>query len=182
MSHTVLAIGTAATTASGCVWYLPAIADLQAGDDRPRSARTAAAACVVWWAGLALGGVLLLAVPDWQPAARITLAGLVAGVLLRVRAHLQSRSERREDRLRWALLDPDPDPDSGATRSPRPAARTLLGWLLVGLAVASLGAASVLLTGGGPLAPRLAAAAGSAGAVSAAFLLIGLGDVRRHRR
>ena len=42
MTHTVLAIGTAALTASGCVWYLPAIADLQAGADRPRSTRTAA--------------------------------------------------------------------------------------------------------------------------------------------
>ncbi|WP_327673909.1 hypothetical protein [Kitasatospora sp. NBC_00458] len=182
MSHTVLAIGTAATTASGCVWYLPAIADLQAGDDRPRSARTAAAACVVWWAGLALAGVLLLAVPDWQPAARIGLAGLVAGVLLRVRAHLQSRAEQREDTLRWALLDPDPDPDPGRTPvCPRAAARALLGWLVVGLAVASLGAASILLSGDGPLAPRLAAATGSALAVSTAFLLIGLGNARRRR-
>ncbi|MEV6979154.1 hypothetical protein [Kitasatospora sp. NPDC093806] len=176
MSHIVLAIGTAAITASGCVWYLPAIADLQAGEDRPHSARTAAAACVVWWACLALSGGLLLAVPAWQPAAQLALAGLVAGVILRVRAHLQGRAERREDAARWALLDPNPVP-----RSPRPAARALLGWLLVGLAIASLGAASILLSGGGPLAPRVAAAAGSAAAVSTAFLLIGLTDARRHR-
>ncbi|MET8702979.1 MULTISPECIES: hypothetical protein [unclassified Kitasatospora] len=176
MSHIVLAIGTAAITASGCVWYLPAIADLQAGEDRPRSARTAAAACVTWWACLALAGGLLLAVPAWQPAAQIALAGLVAGVLLRIRAHLQSRTEQREDTVRWALLDPNPAP-----LPVRPSPRALLGWLLVGLAVASLGAASILLSGGGPLAPRLAAAAGSAVAVSTAFLLIGLGNARRHR-
>ncbi|MFD0276498.1 hypothetical protein ACFVHB_21690 [Kitasatospora sp. NPDC127111] len=176
MSHTVLAIGTAAVTASGCVWYLPAIADLQAGDDRPRSARTAAAACVVWWAALALAGVLLLAMPAWQPAARIALAGLVAGVVLRWRALRQRRTELREDRLRWAMLDAGPAP-----RSPHPAARTLLGWLLVGLAISSLGAVSILMSGGGALAPRLAAAAGSAVAVSGAFLLIGLGNARRRR-
>ncbi|MFF8772297.1 hypothetical protein [Kitasatospora sp. NPDC015120] len=176
MSHIVLAIGTAAITASGCVWYLPAIADLQAGDDRPRSARTAAAACVTWWACLALAGGLLLTVPAWQPAAQIALAGLVAGVLLRLRAHLQGRTERREAAVGWALIDPAPAPLPA-----RPSPRALLGWLLVGLAVASLGAASILLSGGGPLAPRLAAAAGSAVAVSTAFLLIGLGNARRHR-
>ncbi|MFE2111660.1 hypothetical protein ACFXAF_38185 [Kitasatospora sp. NPDC059463] len=176
MSHIVLAIGTAAITASGCVWYLPAIADLQAGDDRPRSARTAAAACVTWWACLALAGGLLLAVPAWQPAAQIALAGLVAGVLMRVRARLQSRTEQREAAVRWALIDPAPAP-----LPVRPSPRALLGWLLVGLAIASLGAASILLAGGGPLAPRLAAAAGSAVAVSTAFLLIGLGNARRHR-
>ncbi|MFB7469632.1 hypothetical protein [Kitasatospora sp. NPDC056184] len=175
MSHIVLAIGTAAITASGCVWYLPAIADLQAGEDRPRSARTAAAACVTWWAGLALAGGLLLAVPDWEPAAQIALAGLVAGVLLRVRAHLQSRLEQREEAVRWALIDPSPAP-----LPVHPSPRALLGWLLVGLAIASLGAVSILLSGG-PLAPRLAAAAGSAVAVSTAFLLIGLGNARRHR-
>ncbi|AUY53189.1 hypothetical protein [Streptomyces sp. CB01881] len=179
MHHTVLAIGTAAVTASGCVWYLPAIADLQAGDDRPRSARTAAAACVLWWAALAMAGGLLLVVPGWEPAARLALAGLVAGVILRIRAHRQRRAELREDGLRWAMLDAGPAP-----RVPRPGrgpgARTLLGWLLVGLAVSSLGAVSILLSGGGPLAPRLATAAGSAAVVCAAFLLIGVGDVRRH--
>ncbi|MFB6894529.1 hypothetical protein ACFCX4_35125 [Kitasatospora sp. NPDC056327] len=176
MSHIVLAIGTAAITASGCVWYLPAIADLQAGEDRPRSSRTAAAACVTWWACLALAGGLLLAVPAWEPAAQIVLAGLVAGVLLRVRAGLQSRAEQREQAVRWALIDPAPEPLPCA---PRPSARALLGWLLVGLAIASLGAVSILLSGGGPLATRLVAAAVGAVVVCTAFLLIGLGSARR---
>ncbi|MFF1907555.1 hypothetical protein [Kitasatospora sp. NPDC058218] len=176
MSHTVLAIGTAALTAAGCVWYLPALADLRAGDDRPWSARTTAAACVVWWAGLALAAGLLLVVPDWQPAAQIVLAGLVAGVILRVRAYRYRRSEQRESGLRWAMLDAGPVPPA-----PRPVARVLAGWLLVGPAVASLGAFALLLAGGGSSAPRLAAAAGSAVVVSAAFLLTGLGNARRHR-
>ncbi|MFJ8436312.1 hypothetical protein ACIQ9P_33930 [Kitasatospora sp. NPDC094019] len=178
MSHLVPAIGTAAITASGCVWYLPAIADLQAGEDRPRSARTAAAACVTWWACLALAGGLLLAVPAWQPAAQVALAGLVVGVLIRIRSQLQQRSEQREEAERWALLEPLPVP---RTTARPPAARALLGWLLVGLVTSSLAAASILLSGGGPLAPRLAAAVGSALAVSTVFLLLGLGESHRHR-
>ncbi|MFJ9949705.1 hypothetical protein [Kitasatospora sp. NPDC091207] len=172
MSHTVLAIGTAGLTASGCVWYLPAVADLRAGEDRTRSARTAAAACVVWWAGLALAGPLLLVVPDWQPAARIALAGLVAGVILRVRALRHRRREQRECGLRWAMLGAGPVPPG-----PRPAARVVAGGLFTGLAVASLGALCLLFTGGGPLAARLAAAAVGALVVPTACLLAG----RRHR-
>ncbi|MQS10963.1 hypothetical protein F7Q99_01370 [Streptomyces kaniharaensis] len=177
MSHTVLALGIAALTACGCVWYLPAVADLQAGADRPRSMRTAAAACVLWWAGLAVAGGLLLALPDWQPAAQIALAGLVGGVLLRVRALRYRREEEREACARWAALDAGPVP-----RSPRGATVALAGWLLVGAAVASLGAASILLSGGGALAPRLVLAAASAAGVALAFLLVGLGNVRRQRR
>ncbi|MGW2251117.1 hypothetical protein ACWCXH_13045 [Kitasatospora sp. NPDC001660] len=177
MSHTVLALGTAALTACGCVWYLPAIADLQAGPDRPRSARTAAAACVVWWAGLALAGGVLLALPDWRPGVQLALAGLVGGVLLRVRALWYRREEQRESSARWAALDAGELPGS-----PRPAAVVLAGWLVVGAAVASLGAASILLSSGGAIAPRLAVAGGSAAALALAFLLIGLGSARRLRR
>ncbi|MEE1786107.1 hypothetical protein PUR71_24875 [Streptomyces sp. SP17BM10] len=176
MSHTVLALGTAALTASGCVWYLPAIADLQAGSDRPRSARTAAAACVAWWAALALAGGLLLALPDWRPGAQLALAGLVGGVLLRARALWHRREEERESNARWAALDA-----GEPVRSPRPAALVLAGWLVVGAAVASLGAASILLSGGGAIAPRLAVAGGSAAALALAFLLIGLRNVRHLR-
>ncbi|MFE2728252.1 hypothetical protein [Kitasatospora sp. NPDC059327] len=174
MSHTVLAIGTAGLTASGCVWYLPAVADLRAGEDRTRSARTAAAACVVWWAGLALAAPLLLVVPAWQPAAQIALAGLVAGVILRVRALRHHRSEQRECGSRWAMLGAGPVPSS-----PRPVARLVAGGLFTGLAVLSLAALSLFLTGGGPLAARLAAAAAGAVLVSTACLPVTTG--RRHR-
>ncbi|MDH6710692.1 hypothetical protein P3T27_007442 [Kitasatospora sp. MAA19] len=174
MTHTVLAIGTAALTASGCVWYLPAIADLQAGADRPRSTRTAAAACVLWWAALALAGGLLLAQPDWRPAAQIALAGLVGGAALRVRARSERRGEQRECAVHWAALDAGPAPRSG-----RPAAVALAGWLVVGAAVASLGAVAILLSGEGGQGLRVALAAACGAVVALAFLLAGLGSARR---
>ncbi|MFG2843391.1 hypothetical protein ACGF12_09465 [Kitasatospora sp. NPDC048296] len=177
MTHTVLAIGTAALTASGCVWYLPAIADLQAGADRPRSTRTAAAACVMWWAGLALAGALLLALSDWRPAAQVALAGLVGGTALRVRARWDRRGEQRETAARWAALDVGPVPCTG-----RPAAVALTGWLIVGAAVASLGAVAILLSSGGDVVPRVALAAAGGAGVALAFLLMGLGNVRRQGR
>ncbi|MFJ7243528.1 hypothetical protein ACIQWA_02660 [Kitasatospora sp. NPDC098652] len=177
MTHTVLAIGTAALTASGCVWYLPAIADLQAGADRPRSTRTAAAACVLWWAALALAGGLLLAWPDWRPAAQVALAGLVGGTALRVRARWDRRGERRETAARWAALDCGSAPRSGRT-----AAVALAGWLLVGAAVAVLGAVAILLTDGGGSAAKAALAAVGGAGVALAFLLAGLENVRRRER
>ncbi|MFF2075994.1 hypothetical protein ACFVXG_14690 [Kitasatospora sp. NPDC058162] len=177
MTHTVLAIGTAALTASGCVWYLPAIADLQAGADRPRSTRTAAAACVLWWAALALAGGLLLAGAGWRPAAQVGLAGLVGGTALRVRALWERHGEQRETAARWAALDAGPVPRNG-----RPAAVVLVGWLVVGAAVASLGAVAILLSdGGGPASKAALAAVGGAG-VALAFLLVGWGNVRRRER
>ncbi|MGW3042123.1 hypothetical protein ACWC9T_19280 [Kitasatospora sp. NPDC001159] len=184
MTHTVLAIGTAALTASGCVWYLPAIADLQAGADRPRSIRTAAAACVMWWAGLALAGGLLLALSDWRPAAQVALTGLVGGTALRMRARWDRRGEQRETAARWAALDVGPAPRTGrpAPRTGRPAAVALAGWLVVGAAVASLGAVAILLSGGGSVVPRVALAAVSGAGVALAFLLVGLGNVRRQGR
>ncbi|MFJ3218930.1 hypothetical protein ACIPLC_23765 [Kitasatospora sp. NPDC086801] len=174
MTHTVLAIGTAALTASGCVWYLPAIAELQAGADRPRSTRTAAAACVLWWAALALAGGLLLALSDWRPAAQIALAGLVGGAALRVRARWDRRGEQRDAADRWAALGARPAPRSG-----HPAAVTLAGWLVVGAAVASLGAVAILLSDEGAVGSRVALAAVSGAGVSLAFLLAGLGSARR---
>lgn len=177
MNHTVLAIGTAALTASGCVWYLPAIADLQAGADRPRSTRTAAAACVLWWAALALAGGLLLVVPDWRPAAQIALAGLVGGAALRVRAQWDRRQEVRETAARWAALDTGPAPRTG-----RPLAVALAGWLVVGAAVGSLGAVAILLSGDGGIGPRVVPAGVGGVAVALGFLLVGLGNVRRQGR
>ncbi|MER7580134.1 hypothetical protein [Kitasatospora sp. NPDC097691] len=177
MNHTVLAIGTAALTASGCVWYLPAIADLQAGADRPRSTRTAAAACVLWWAALALAGGLLLVVPDWRPAAQIALAGLVGGAALRVRARWDRRREVRETAARWAALDAGPAPRTG-----RPLAVGLAAWLVVGAAVGSLGAVAILLSGGGGAGPRVVLAGVGGAGVALVFLLVGLGNVRRQGR
>ncbi|MGW6918531.1 hypothetical protein ACWGB8_32650 [Kitasatospora sp. NPDC054939] len=149
MSHTVLAVGTAAVTASGCVWYLPAIADLRAGEDRPRSTRTAAAACLVWWAALALAAALLPTVGDWRPAARIALAGLVAATLLRLRAARYHRAEQREERLRWSVLGTVAGPLRAVPLPARPDARALLAGLLALVALASLAAVAALFAVGG---------------------------------
>lgn len=177
MNHSVLAIATAALTAGGCVWYLPAIADLQAGADRPRSTRTAAAACVLGWATLALAGGLLLALGDWRPAAQLALAGLGGGVALWLRALRERRVEQREADERWIALDAGPAPRP--PRSGRSSAVGLAGWLVVGAAVASLGAAAVLLSGGGTAGTRAALAAGSGVGVALLFLVMGLRSVRR---
>ncbi|ANZ20980.1 hypothetical protein ACH4YO_15555 [Streptomyces noursei] len=64
LSPAVLALGATALSASGCVWYLPAAADLRAGSDRPVSRRLAAAACLTGRATVALSA-LLLAAASW---------------------------------------------------------------------------------------------------------------------
>ncbi|MFD7879561.1 hypothetical protein ACFV5G_36660, partial [Streptomyces sp. NPDC059766] len=66
MAGTVPALGAALLTAAGCVWYVPAVADLRAGADRPVSRRTAAAACLTGWTTLAAVAVLLFAGTAWQ--------------------------------------------------------------------------------------------------------------------
>ncbi|WP_049659245.1 hypothetical protein, partial [Kitasatospora sp. MY 5-36] len=58
----------------------------------------------------------------------------------------------------------------------------LAGWLVVGAAVALLGAAAILLSGGGEVVPRVVLAAVSGAGVALAFLLMGLGNVRRQGR
>lgn len=65
MSHPVLALGAAAVTAAGSVWYLPALADLRAGADRPASRRTGAVACLSGWTTAAAVAVLLLLTDNW---------------------------------------------------------------------------------------------------------------------
>ncbi|MFE2511684.1 hypothetical protein ACFXC9_24980, partial [Streptomyces naganishii] len=65
MAHAVAALGAGALTAAGCVWYVPALADLRAGADRPDSRRFAAAACVTGWAGTAVLALLLLVAEGW---------------------------------------------------------------------------------------------------------------------
>ncbi len=132
---------------------------------------------MLWWAALALAGGLLLVVADWRPAAQIALAGLVGGTALRVRARWDRRREVREAAASWAALDAGPAPRTG-----RPPALALAGWLVVGVAVASLGAVAILLSGGGGVGPRVVPAGVGGAALALAFLLVGLGDVRRRGR
>ncbi|AZQ75117.1 MULTISPECIES: hypothetical protein [Streptomyces] len=66
MSNLVLALAAAALTVAGTVWYLPAVAELRAGADRPLSRRVSAAGCLTGW-GACAGAVPLLLAPPWLP-------------------------------------------------------------------------------------------------------------------
>ncbi|WP_329267253.1 hypothetical protein [Streptomyces sp. NBC_01451] len=105
MAQPVLALGATMVTASGCVWYLPALADLRAGTDRPASRRTAAAACLTGWTTLAGIAVLLFVGVIWQAACVVAVAGAAVTAVLRIRAAAQHHQEVREMARRWAVLD-----------------------------------------------------------------------------
>ncbi|MFC3572648.1 hypothetical protein ACFOZ0_05010 [Streptomyces yaanensis] len=104
MSHTVPALGIAMVTASGCVWYLPALADLRAGADRPVSRRTAAAACLSGWSTTGVVAVLLLLAEAWWMPGATAVTGAAVTVGLRARAAVQRRREVREAARHWAEL------------------------------------------------------------------------------
>ncbi|MGA5700016.1 hypothetical protein [Peterkaempfera bronchialis] len=157
MSHIVLGLGAAALTAAGSVWYLPAAADLRAGDDRPRSTRAAARACLAWWATCGALALVLPATSGWAAPGAVAAAGATMAAALRLRAGLLHRVEQREEAGRWAALSgPVPIADRARTR----ARRTFLVWLLSGLAAACATAGALLATAGtGGTLPATAAAA-----------------------
>ncbi|MFJ4435869.1 hypothetical protein [Streptomyces sp. NPDC088923] len=106
MSAVVPGLALAVLTASGCVWYVPALAELRAGANRPVSRRLAALACLSGWGTTGLAAVLLLT------GAPLALAGpgVLAGGALRLAAWVRARREAREDAACWAALDaPPPD-------------------------------------------------------------------------
>lgn len=104
MSHGVLAVGVVVLLASGNVWYLPAYADLRAGQDRPRSRRPAAAAVLTGWGSAALTLLLLLMPVAPVLAALAAVAGTTAVVSLAVQARLRRGQERREEEAHWSTL------------------------------------------------------------------------------
>lgn len=104
MPQPVLALGCAAVTAAGSVWYLPALTDLRAGPDRPLSRRTSAIACLTAWGTLAaVATVLLVATAWWMPAAVVTVGGTAAAALW-TDAAVRRAGERREAARQWAQL------------------------------------------------------------------------------
>ncbi|MGI5441811.1 hypothetical protein ACQEV4_31975 [Streptomyces shenzhenensis] len=104
MSHAVLALGLAAVNVSGCVWYLPALADLRAGADRPVSRRSAAVACVSGWSASGIVTVALLLAQAWWIPCAVAVAGAAATAGLRAGAVVQRRREAREAARDWAEL------------------------------------------------------------------------------
>ncbi|MFF3929331.1 hypothetical protein [Streptomyces hirsutus] len=104
MAHSVLALGAAVVTAAGSVWYLPALADLRAGADRPASRRTGAVACLSGWSTVAAVAVLLLLTDSWWPPCAAALAGATATTGLWTRAAVHRRRGAREAARLWAQL------------------------------------------------------------------------------
>ncbi|MFE3072423.1 hypothetical protein [Streptomyces sp. NPDC059247] len=142
MGAAVLALGVGAFTASGCVWYVPALVDLRAGADRPVSRRLAAASCVTGWATAAVLVPLLLLGTPVRPLLALAAAGVGGGVALRVRAAARLRHETRETAVCWAALGPPALP-------PPPLRRriTTLRWTGAGLLAAVLTATLVMARG-----------------------------------
>lgn len=140
MSHIVLAVGATVVSLSGSTWYLPAVADLRAGDDRPRSRHLAAWACVTGWTTVAAVGLLLFVPAPWQALCAVAVTGAAAGVLLRRRARALLAGERRETDACWTALGRiPPTADTEVSR------RVLLAWTLLGTAAASVLAITLLL-------------------------------------
>ncbi len=123
MPQPVLALGCTAVTAAGSVWYLPALADLRAGADRPPSRRTAALACLVGWGTLAAVAVALLVATAWWTPAVVAAVGGPAATALRVRAAVTRAAEQREAARQWADLPHVPLPATARLR-PRAVAVT----------------------------------------------------------
>jgi hypothetical protein len=183
VSHAVAALGAAGLTVAGSVWYLPALADLRAGADRPDSRRLAAAACVTGWAGVGALAVLLLVTDGWwTPAAGAAAAG-AAGVVLRLCAVVRRRWEAREAARHWALLSGAAPPGGAAPPAgPGHSRHTVAAVLCCGTAAATgVAVLHTLLTprADGTPWPALLAAPG---AVLAVFLLGAVMYARSSRR
>ncbi|MFJ2568559.1 hypothetical protein ACIO02_37560 [Streptomyces sp. NPDC087568] len=141
MAHAVAALGAAALTTAGSVWYVPALADLRAGADRPESRRISAAACVTGWAGTGALAVLLLIAEAWWTPVAAAVAGTVAATALRLHAAARRRREAREMVRHWGHLGHVPLP-TGPSRSRNVVATILVCGLVAAVAVAALHAAS----------------------------------------
>ncbi|MFF3500515.1 hypothetical protein [Streptomyces sp. NPDC003247] len=143
MAHPLLALAAALATASGCVWYLPALAEVRAGADRPDSLRSSAAACLSGWTTLAGIAVLLLVADPWWLPGAVAGAGAALTAALRTRAAVQRRREIREAVRDRAALEQGPPP-----AGPEPSRHLFAA--LVGAGLAASAASAVLLTAAGP--------------------------------
>ncbi|MBD0839708.1 hypothetical protein [Streptomyces sp. TRM68416] len=190
MSRLVLGLGLTVVTASACVWYLPALADLRAGDDRPVFRRTAATACLTGWATAAAVALLVLVGTVWPVPGAVAVAGAAVTVVLRVRAGVQQRRERREIARRWVALGaPLAAPDhalrrrGGRARSaPRVARPQVVFAALVAVGTVAALALATLLVAAGPDSGRdwLVAAVAPA-AVVGVFLTLAITCTRQAR-
>ncbi|MFE9770967.1 hypothetical protein ACFYOV_04635 [Streptomyces sp. NPDC005931] len=176
MVQPVLAMGCAVLTASGSVWYLPALADLRAGADRPPSRRAAAIACLSGWGTLGVVGLLLLVAPAWWVPGTAAVVGALSTVGLRIHAVARRAVERREVARQWAQLGHDPLPAGGHRSRGAVAALVVCGPLAAAAVAALLPAAG---PGDGPDRPVTAVVPL---VVVALFLMIAVRHTARLRR
>ncbi|MGW5127025.1 hypothetical protein ACWEQ7_23865 [Streptomyces sp. NPDC004069] len=176
MSHAVAALGAAALTTAGSVWYVPALADLRAGADRPESRRIAAAACVTGWAGAGALAVLLLVAEAWWTPVAAAVAGATVAIALRLHAAARRRREAREMAGHWTRLGHVPAP-TGPSHS-RNVVATVLG---CGLAAAVAVAAWTWQSTSGPDADPHWVTAAAPVAVMGVFLTAAAGYARATR-
>ncbi|WP_159054678.1 hypothetical protein [Streptomyces dysideae] len=167
MSHAVPALGAALLTASGSVWYLPALADLRAGADRPHSRRTAAAACLTGWSTIGALAVALFMAGGWRVPAAVAVTGAGVSAVLLVRAAVQRGLEARESARHWAVLR-QAAPPTVAERGSR--VRGVFA-TLVGCGLLAGTAAAALLAATGPAERRTWVTATAASAVLVALFL-----------
>ncbi|WP_439941109.1 hypothetical protein [Streptomyces sp. BBFR115] len=175
MAHAVAALGAAALTAAGCVWYLPALADLRAGADRPDSRRIAAAACLTGWSGAAVLAALLLVAEGWRTPLAAAAVGAAATIALRLYAVVRRRREEREAAGQWARLGYVPSP-AGPGRSRRAVAA------VVGCGAAAAVAVAVLHAASGPDGDAAWLTAATPAAVMGVFLAAAAAYARAGRR
>ncbi|MGW0882277.1 hypothetical protein [Streptomyces sp. NPDC002671] len=176
MAQAVLALGTAMVTASGCVWYVPALCDLRAGADRLLSRRSAAAACVSGWSTTGIVAVLLLLAEAWWIPCAAAVAGVLVTTGLWLRAAVQRRHEVREVARQWGELGhAQPPPVTDRSRYVVP---ILVG---TGLTAAAVTAAFRLATGPKDTADWFAVVTASA-TVLGLFLTIAVTYTRMTRR
>ncbi|MCH0566012.1 MULTISPECIES: hypothetical protein [unclassified Streptomyces] len=175
MAQPALALGTALLTFAGSVWYLPALADVRAGADRPDSRRSAAAACLSGWATLACLAVALLLTENWRLLVALAATGSALTAALRIRAAVRSRREARESARHWAELRRTPP--RGGTHDARTRFAVLLGTGLTAAAVTAL----LLATGTPGTWPGWTVAAVPA-LLTAAALALASGRARAARR
>ena len=144
MAQPVLALGAALLTVSGSVWYVPALADLRAGADRPRSRRSAAAACVSAWSTAGTTAALFLVTEAWWILALTAAAGTAVTLGLRARAAVRRRREAAEAARHWAQLGSGSTAAEDRSGSGRTAFAALTA---TGLATAAATAGLLLTTG-----------------------------------
>ncbi|MFJ4326839.1 hypothetical protein ACIP3A_27430 [Streptomyces tricolor] len=176
MPYALLALGTATMTVSGCVWYVPALAVLRAGKDRPVSHQRAAAACLTGWSTLGTAAVLLLLTEVWWIPAAAAVTGLLLAAGLRIHAAALRRNEAREASRHWGELGQGrPLPESDRSRY---VVAVLVGTGLVAAAVVAV----VRVAAGPGGAAAWFSAVTVPGAVLGLFLTLAAMHARMRRR